>query len=150
MLFISSNIFVLLILYFSLSTNPLITGTTLFLYTLLVSIVIGHFINSWYAILLFLVYVGGILVLFIYVILVDSNLVYSKNFMWRSLSFFIYLYFSFRLFEINVIPSWVLISNQSVNMPRFFLSVLSSILLLVILLLVIIVASLGTSIKIEY
>nr|YP_010944728.1 NADH dehydrogenase subunit 6 [Teuthowenia megalops]WMC20826.1 NADH dehydrogenase subunit 6 [Teuthowenia megalops] len=70
--------------------QPLSLGFMLMLLTLFVSGLLSMFTFSWYGYLLFLVYIGGLLVMFMYVISLVPNLIFisSKVFMYLFMIFF--------------------------------------------------------------
>nr|YP_009408798.1 NADH dehydrogenase subunit 6 [Deroceras reticulatum]ASL05733.1 NADH dehydrogenase subunit 6 [Deroceras reticulatum] len=59
---------------FMLVGNPMMIGVLLLILSLFMVGQIGYIIGSWYAYILFLVYVGGLLVMFIYICMISSNL----------------------------------------------------------------------------
>nr|YP_004935041.1 NADH dehydrogenase subunit 6 [Siphonaria gigas]AEQ93908.1 NADH dehydrogenase subunit 6 [Siphonaria gigas] len=61
------------LLSFPMYKNPISLGGLLILMSLLLVSLIGLVSSTWYSYVLFLVYVGGLLVMFIYVCLVSSN-----------------------------------------------------------------------------
>nr|WMC20934.1 NADH dehydrogenase subunit 6 [Helicocranchia sp. n SB-2022] len=73
--------------------QPLSLGFMLSLLTLFISGLMGMIIFSWYGYLLFLVYIGGLLVMFMYVISLIPNLIFisSKVFMYTFVIFFGFL-----------------------------------------------------------
>lgn len=74
--------------------QPLRLGFILILNVMCVSGLIGFIIFSWYGYLLFLVYVGGLLVIFIYVISLVPNLIFLSN---KVMFYFFIIYFSYFL-----------------------------------------------------
>lgn len=62
-----------LIRIFVLVRRPMGVGVLLFILRLLIAVKIGLIIRSWYAYMLFLVYVGGLLVMFIYICIIRRN-----------------------------------------------------------------------------
>nr|ARH54036.1 NADH dehydrogenase subunit 6 [Tomoxia bucephala] len=61
-------------------THPLAMGGTLLMQTTLVALLLGNFApNFWFSYILFLVMVGGMLVLFIYMTSVASNEMFKTN-----------------------------------------------------------------------
>nr|YP_009093868.1 NADH dehydrogenase subunit 6 [Marisa cornuarietis]AIT57576.1 NADH dehydrogenase subunit 6 [Marisa cornuarietis] len=65
---------------FPLMMQPLSLGLVLMFSTLLMCILSGLFLSSWYAYILFLIYVGGLLVMFAYVAALMPNMLFmSKN-----------------------------------------------------------------------
>lgn len=82
--------------------QPLRLGFILMSIVFIVSVLIGIIIFRWYGYLLFLVYVGGILVIFIYVIRLIPNFIF--------LSGKVFLYF-FRIFFRFVIINFFLLKN---------------------------------------
>lgn len=61
--------------------HPLSMGLTLLTQTIIVSLIIGFFrFNYWFSYILFLVIIGGILVLFIYITRVASNEIFKYSY----------------------------------------------------------------------
>lgn len=60
-----------IILY--LSTTPIILGINILSMALLLSVTLASSIRSWYAFLVFLIYIGGILVIFAYFLALSPN-----------------------------------------------------------------------------
>lgn len=56
-----------------ISSSPVSLGISLFFTRVFVVIIIRIFFNIWYSYILFLVYIGGLLVLFIYMCIISSN-----------------------------------------------------------------------------
>lgn len=63
----------ILIFLFSFIYTPVSLGISLFLTRVFVVFLIRIFLCSWYRYILFLVYIGGMLVLFIYMCVISSN-----------------------------------------------------------------------------
>nr|YP_009710469.1 NADH dehydrogenase subunit 6 [Pontia daplidice]QFZ96424.1 NADH dehydrogenase subunit 6 [Pontia daplidice] len=105
-------------------TPPLKMGLMILIQTLLLSLLLGIYINTyWFSYILFLVFLGGLLVLFIYVSSVASN--EMMNF---SLKMKMYLLFSiimFILFSIFKMKNYYLfnnfINNEMNNFNEYFL-----------------------------
>nr|QHZ87463.1 NADH dehydrogenase subunit 6 [Sympetrum eroticum] len=67
-------------LLFSSMTHPMNMGITLLLQTLLMCILMGLMsYSSWFSYILFLVFLGGMLVLFIYMTSIASNEMFKKS-----------------------------------------------------------------------
>nr|WHS18951.1 NADH dehydrogenase subunit 6 [Argestina inconstans] len=67
-----SVIFISIIMFFI--NHPISMGLTILMQTLLISLLLGMLINSyWFSYILFLVFLGGLLVLFIYISSIASN-----------------------------------------------------------------------------
>nr|QGZ09976.1 NADH dehydrogenase subunit 6 [Eisenia nordenskioldi pallida] len=56
-----------------LAPTPIILGVNILLMSLLLSMVFASFISSWFAFLVFLIYVGGMLVMFAYFLALTPN-----------------------------------------------------------------------------
>lgn len=56
-----------------LASTPIILGINILIMALLLSLVFASFIRSWFAFLIFLIYVGGILVIFAYFLALTPN-----------------------------------------------------------------------------
>nr|UVW93562.1 NADH dehydrogenase subunit 6 [Rivularia auriculata] len=62
-----------------LMAQPLSLGFCIIMFTLLMCILINMFLSSWYAYILFLIYVGGLLVMFAYVAALIPNIMISMS-----------------------------------------------------------------------
>ena len=83
-------------LIFTRLLNPLSIGLTLLIQTLIISIITGIISYSfWFSYILFLIFIGGILVLFIYVASLASNEYFKLSFKQITLLFILTIYISF-------------------------------------------------------
>nr|QGZ10002.1 NADH dehydrogenase subunit 6 [Eisenia nordenskioldi nordenskioldi] len=71
-----------------LASTPIILGVNILIMSLLLSAVFASFISSWFAFLVFLIYVGGMLVMFAYFLALTPNLqmTNSNNIMYSMIS----------------------------------------------------------------
>jgi len=71
-----------------LASTPIILGINILIIALLLSATFASFIRSWFAFLIFLVYVGGILVIFAYFLALTPNqqITNSNNTVYRLIS----------------------------------------------------------------
>nr|YP_001382332.1 NADH dehydrogenase subunit 6 [Sepia esculenta]BAF73660.1 NADH dehydrogenase subunit 6 [Sepia esculenta] len=76
--------------------QPLSLGFMLMLNVMCISGLMGLLIFSWYGYLLFLVYVGGMLVMFMYIISLVPNLIFLSS---NVVLYFLVIYFSYFLFN---------------------------------------------------
>lgn len=60
-------------------TQPLTIGVAIIMATLFLCLLIACYIRSWYAYVLFLIYVGGLLVIFAYVIALSPNTIFKAE-----------------------------------------------------------------------
>nr|YP_009024184.1 NADH dehydrogenase subunit 6 [Nipponnemertes punctatula]AGL46762.1 NADH dehydrogenase subunit 6 [Nipponnemertes punctatula] len=75
--------------------QPLGMGGFLLLVAFLVSVYISTFFSSWFSMSLFLIYIGGMLVLFGYVVVLIPNFVFSaKGYFLSFFSLFFFFFFS--------------------------------------------------------
>lgn len=127
-------------------THPLAIVLALICFSLVVSLITGFFINSfWFRYILFLVIVGGILVVFIYITRVASNekFLFKYNFIYSIIFFFIIifpLYFFlknyFKRRDLNLI-SYENIINKFIIFPYCSIIALIIVYLLVTLIVVV-------------
>lgn len=106
LIFISSVILGSSILFF-LINQPLRIGLRLLLLSTFVSIFLGIVVSRWMGYVLFLVYVGGLLVIFGYIAVCSPNVLYRRNLIIRTMSFasaflFIAFVFIYRLSEFTI------------------------------------------------
>nr|UUG47456.1 NADH dehydrogenase subunit 6 [Ips nitidus] len=81
--------------------HPLALGSILFMQTSLAALASNYlFMNSWYSYILFLIMVGGMLILFIYMTSIASNEKFLMPSKWAITSIFIFfiIFFSFYIF----------------------------------------------------
>nr|YP_010718884.1 NADH dehydrogenase subunit 6 [Onychoteuthis compacta]WDQ44487.1 NADH dehydrogenase subunit 6 [Onychoteuthis compacta] len=93
--------------------QPLSLGFMLMLLTLCISGLVGMITFSWYGYLLFLVYIGGLLVMFMYVISLIPNLIFLSS---KVFSYFFFIFFMFMLANFFVSKDMI-----SVDMKDLFL-----------------------------
>nr|YP_009564775.1 NADH dehydrogenase subunit 6 [Henosepilachna vigintioctopunctata]QAY82226.1 NADH dehydrogenase subunit 6 [Henosepilachna vigintioctopunctata] len=90
--------------------HPLSLGFFILIQTILISITMGMFYNFWYSYILFLIMIGGLLILFIYMTSIASNEKFKTNF---------YLISSFSLIifstTVNLIQSNLNLNNFLFN-----------------------------------
>nr|YP_009236727.1 NADH dehydrogenase subunit 6 [Acraea rogersi]AMJ17191.1 NADH dehydrogenase subunit 6 [Acraea rogersi] len=104
-----SNLIFFLCLFMMFSNHPLAMGILILFQTLLLCILSGMLINTyWFSYILFLIFLGGLLVLFIYVSSIASNELFNINFSNKILfsisiflSFFSSLFLKNNLFWMN-------------------------------------------------
>nr|WEF74951.1 NADH dehydrogenase subunit 6 [Parnassius nomion] len=90
-MFLSSLIMMFSIMMFFFN-HPLSMGLLILLQTLLICLLSGMLINTyWFSYILFLVFLGGLLVLFIYVSSIASNEMFYNNFFMKLTLIFIFL-----------------------------------------------------------
>nr|ABM53210.1 NADH dehydrogenase subunit 6 [Cephalothrix rufifrons] len=96
MLFFQSVLFSLLILI-PIMVQPLSLGLIVMFVSIILSGMVGFMFISWFGFLLFLIYVGGLLVMFAYVVvLMPNNYFFSKNVLsYFLLSFLMISFISF-------------------------------------------------------
>nr|UBU96753.1 NADH dehydrogenase subunit 6 [Gyraulus sp. GE1] len=80
MLFFFSMLFSFILFSFSIYSSPVYFSILLFCSSVFVVLFLTIYLSSWYSYLLFLVYVGGLLVLFMYLCLMSSNEMLKKVF----------------------------------------------------------------------
>nr|UUG47469.1 NADH dehydrogenase subunit 6 [Ips shangrila] len=79
--------------------HPLSLGSILFLQTSLAALVSSFlFINSWYSYILFLIMIGGMLILFIYMTSIASNEKFLMPSMWKIFSSLMFIVASLSIY----------------------------------------------------
>nr|ALO71061.1 NADH deshydrogenase subunit 6 [Aleocharinae sp. 6 EF-2015] len=125
-MFMAMNFFLSLI--FLVLNHPMTMGLTLLLQTLIISLITG-FLNSnfWFSYILFLIMIGGMLVLFIYMTSIASNEMFSySNMILIMLFIFILLTISsFFLDSVLTSMSYTYIENNqshslNLNLIKYF------------------------------
>nr|YP_009113899.1 NADH dehydrogenase subunit 6 [Pupilla muscorum]AGC52864.1 NADH dehydrogenase subunit 6 [Pupilla muscorum] len=98
------------IMFFT-SEQPAALGGSLILMSFLSALSFSFMFSSWYGLMLFLIYVGGLLVLFMYVIMLSSNFILSFSLKTTIKGFFV-LMFMWALKNFNL-PSKILAESMS-------------------------------------
>nr|YP_010615473.1 NADH dehydrogenase subunit 6 [Dodona dipoea]WAT94143.1 NADH dehydrogenase subunit 6 [Dodona dipoea] len=115
------SLLVLIISIFMFFINhPLSMGMLILIQTLILCLLSGMLINTyWFSYILFLTFLGGLLVLFIYVSSIASNEIFSSNFFNKiSILLFFMIMFMMSIFFMNNL-NWMNINfNQEMN--KFF------------------------------
>nr|UUA64990.1 NADH dehydrogenase subunit 6 [Leguminivora glycinivorella] len=109
MMFLTFSMMMLSMFMFFL-THPLSMGLMILIQTVFICLLTGMMINTyWFSYILFLTFLGGLLVLFIYVSSIASNELFKNNFFFSKfiiisfcLIFFINLIFSYNLNWMNI------------------------------------------------
>nr|YP_010326892.1 NADH dehydrogenase subunit 6 [Tiracola aureata]UNP54141.1 NADH dehydrogenase subunit 6 [Tiracola aureata] len=100
--------------------NPLSMGLMILIQTLLTCLMTGMLIKTyWFSYILFLTFLGGLLVLFIYVSSIASNEMFKPMINFKKLTFFlfVFIYLIFNIYMNNI--SWLNLSMNS-DMDNFF------------------------------
>nr|YP_009441757.1 NADH dehydrogenase subunit 6 [Vincenzellus ruficollis]AOY39302.1 NADH dehydrogenase subunit 6 [Vincenzellus ruficollis] len=116
-------------LMFLFLTHPLSAGLILLIQTMIISLITGNFfINYWFSYILFLIMIGGMLILFIYMTSIASNEKFSFKYkiLFPLTSFLIIIMFPLIFFYLNLnimnnenmIFNQLLLMNSSLN--KFF------------------------------
>ena len=98
------------VLIFPLIAQPLSLGLSIMVATLFMCMLRAIFISSWYAYILFLIYVGGLLVIFAYVAALSPNMLFSGI---NTIIFFlcvsiplVYIFSSYAFLDLRVITTF--------------------------------------------
>nr|YP_010454117.1 NADH dehydrogenase subunit 6 [Inioteuthis japonica]QXJ42107.1 NADH dehydrogenase subunit 6 [Inioteuthis japonica] len=116
------SLLLMISLGFSLSSvsmmviQPLSLGFMLMNMVFVVSVLTSIIIFNWYGYLLFLVYVGGMLVMFMYVISLIPNFIFVSG---KVFFYFFSIFFSFMMMNFFVMKDMVKVSNNSVFMFNY-------------------------------
>nr|YP_010372468.1 NADH dehydrogenase subunit 6 [Parantica swinhoei]UPA56422.1 NADH dehydrogenase subunit 6 [Parantica swinhoei] len=114
--------FSLIIIYFSMImlfiNHPLSMGLLILIQTLLLCIISGMIINTyWFSYILFLIFLGGLLVLFIYVSSIASNEMFK--FINFNIFIFIFIFIMFSSIMYNLNLKWLIFFFND-EMMNFF------------------------------
>nr|YP_010326853.1 NADH dehydrogenase subunit 6 [Athetis thoracica]UNP54107.1 NADH dehydrogenase subunit 6 [Athetis thoracica] len=118
--FILSLMLIIISFFMLFLNNPISMGLMILIQTLLTCLLSGMLIKTyWFSYILFLTFLGGLLVLFIYVSSIASNELFKSLINFKKLFFFfILLMFFIQIIYINNI-SWMNFSINS-DMDNFF------------------------------
>nr|YP_010627084.1 NADH dehydrogenase subunit 6 [Tremoctopus violaceus]ATR85799.1 NADH dehydrogenase subunit 6 [Tremoctopus violaceus]WBK26775.1 NADH dehydrogenase subunit 6 [Tremoctopus violaceus] len=131
--------------------QPLSLGFVILLLSFFMSVMISFFVYSWYGFVLFLVYVGGLLVMFMYIISLIPNLIFlskglvgyflvSTSIFMLTMSLFIYNYLDFYCLSEDMLGVKSLsmgMSSMLMGYYNFFLYIFMGLVLLLVLISVI-------------
>nr|YP_010273952.1 NADH dehydrogenase subunit 6 [Bulinus nasutus]QYJ56655.1 NADH dehydrogenase subunit 6 [Bulinus nasutus] len=82
----------LLMVMFSVCITPIPLGIVLFFTSVFVVFLMSILLSSWYGYILFLVYVGGLLVLFMYMCIMSSNMSFFSSYYFMVLPLLMMVY----------------------------------------------------------
>nr|YP_009826314.1 NADH dehydrogenase subunit 6 [Argonauta nodosus]QCI56212.1 NADH dehydrogenase subunit 6 [Argonauta nodosus] len=115
--------------FFILLIQPLSLGIMILLVNICFSMLIGYFSFSWYGYILFLIYVGGLMVMFMYIISLIPNLIFfSKGvFMYLFLSMMMFLFINYYsmfdyYFYMNLKDSMMELKGMSMGFSSILMS----------------------------
>nr|ACT88818.1 NADH dehydrogenase subunit 6 [Pieris rapae] len=121
--FLTMMIFISFVMLFS--KHPLKMGLMIITQTLILSLILGVYINTyWFSYILFLVFLGGLLVLFIYVSSIASN--EMMNFSFKMKLFFLLMINMMMILSILKMKNYFnfidnFINNEMNEMTNYFL-----------------------------
>nr|UYC28642.1 NADH dehydrogenase subunit 6 [Pieris rapae] len=121
--FLTMMIFISFVMLFS--KHPLSMGLMIITQTLILSLILGMYINTyWFSYILFLVFLGGLLVLFIYVSSIASN--EMMNFSFKMKLFFLLMINMMMILSILKMKNYFnfidnFINNEMNEMTNYFL-----------------------------
>nr|QXJ42185.1 NADH dehydrogenase subunit 6 [Rossia sp. GS-2021] len=96
--------------------QPLSLGFMLMSMVLCMSILMGMVIFSWYGYLLFLIYVGGMLVMFAYVISLIPNFIFISS---KVVLYFFSIFFGFVLMNFFIIKDMIGVEAKDIMMFNY-------------------------------
>nr|YP_009743660.1 NADH dehydrogenase subunit 6 [Euspira pila]QIE11964.1 NADH dehydrogenase subunit 6 [Euspira pila] len=117
------------IFMFPLMAQPLSLGLSIMLSTLLMCMLTATLISSWYSYILFLIYVGGLLVMFAYVSALSPNVLFSGAgalLLFLVLSFLLSISLYFYMFSDTSIISYSYLYPQMKSLKIYGTQLVSS------------------------
>nr|AXS65110.1 NADH dehydrogenase subunit 6 [Coleoptera sp. 7 KM-2017] len=100
---------------FILLKHPLSMGITLLMKTIIITLTMGFFnMNYWYSYILFLIMIGGMLVLFIYMTSIASNEMFFPSI--KILCFIIFMMMIMLILYFSLDHFYILLNNMIENM----------------------------------
>nr|UXC95399.1 NADH dehydrogenase subunit 6 [Megaustenia imperator imperator] len=132
--------------------NPMSIGFVLFFMSLMVVISMSFYTSTWYGYMLFLVYIGGLLVMFIYICMISSNFRLGEGYinLWEVMFLLTLMFMVLSSYSFN--QKLMLFSSLGINgvtLPFFLFLSLGVYLLICFLIIINIIFSGGVSLKIE-
>nr|YP_009307944.1 NADH dehydrogenase subunit 6 [Eusyllis blomstrandi]AOR87117.1 NADH dehydrogenase subunit 6 [Eusyllis blomstrandi] len=121
------------------AVSPLSLGIWIIIITLMAGVTLSFFMLSWYPLLVFLIYVGGLLVMFAYFVAIQPNqqLGFFKMMMTTMIS---YSYLTIILYNKTFTPSFFLMSFYNISMVmmsvNFYIITLLALMLFMLLIVV--------------
>nr|YP_010890216.1 NADH dehydrogenase subunit 6 [Conus virgo]WJJ70313.1 NADH dehydrogenase subunit 6 [Conus virgo] len=126
LLIISLTFSTLLIL--PMMSQPLSLGLVVMVSTLFMCLVSGMTISAWYGYILFLIYVGGLLVMFAYVAALSPNVLFGKLTPLLSLIMFfpfLFMFFYFYFFKDSSYLSFEFSSSKLMHLKMYGVELIS-------------------------
>nr|YP_010565468.1 NADH dehydrogenase subunit 6 [Parakontikia atrata]UZA66410.1 NADH dehydrogenase subunit 6 [Parakontikia atrata] len=95
---------IFLLLFIQVSSSTFFFGVFILLFCFLVALFLSIFNLLWYSFLFFLIYVGGVLVLFFYILSLNSNpnMGLNLSFFNPYILFFLFFFFILMCFQLNI------------------------------------------------
>nr|ADO60544.1 NADH dehydrogenase subunit 6 [Drilaster sp. BMNH 840462] len=107
-------------LIFLFTSHPLSMGLILLIQTLMISLITGLMsINYWFSYILFIIMIGGMLVLFIYMTSIASNEKFSHNNKILIIMMLFILLITFMLMSDQFINYMLSVNSTPINNPSF-------------------------------
>nr|YP_009019864.1 NADH dehydrogenase subunit 6 [Helicoverpa punctigera]AHJ91283.1 NADH dehydrogenase subunit 6 [Helicoverpa punctigera]AZL93716.1 NADH dehydrogenase subunit 6 [Helicoverpa punctigera]AZL93729.1 NADH dehydrogenase subunit 6 [Helicoverpa punctigera] len=111
---IFSILLIMISIYMYMLNNPLSMGLMILFQTLLSCLLTGMLIKTyWFSYILFLTFLGGLLVLFIYVSSIASNEMFKSTFNLKKISLFLLMFLIMIQFIYNNNMYWMNLSSNS-------------------------------------
>nr|AML26518.1 NADH dehydrogenase subunit 6 [Staphylinidae sp. BMNH 1274674] len=116
-------------LIFIMMNHPMTLGVILLIQTIMISMITGQLtMNFWFSYILFLIMIGGMLVIFIYMTSIASNesFNFSNTLFFIMLILFIFfimsisLFDNFYIFMISNLSETLFIKNNNFNLMKYF------------------------------
>lgn len=141
MIIILISINLLLSIIFTLLNHPISIGIILFIQTCLISLLTGIInFNWWFRYILFLIIIGGILILFIYITRIASNekfkITINLPLIFLFISFLLFRFFILEIYELESFNSLYELEfnlNKFINFPNLLIIFLIIIYLFIVL-----------------
>nr|QVX31175.1 NADH dehydrogenase subunit 6 [Gesiella jameensis] len=120
LLIMSSSIFIAMSLSVMMLTTPIFMGIWMLLTALMSTILISNFLKSWFALLIFLIYIGGMLVMFAYFSSLTPN-----QFLNTKFTFITFLMLMIMFSSTKIINHKYININNTIQMQEIYTNFLS-------------------------
>nr|UBD09487.1 NADH dehydrogenase subunit 6 [Cydalima perspectalis]WEV93785.1 NADH dehydrogenase subunit 6 [Cydalima perspectalis] len=116
-----SSLIILFSIFMLFLSHPLSMGLMILLQTMLTCLLSGILTSTyWFSYILFLTFLGGLLVLFIYVSSIASNEMFKISFKMKILFFFILIFIIFNSIMYMYNMKWLNFNINNTEMKNFF------------------------------
>nr|YP_073353.1 NADH dehydrogenase subunit 6 [Graptacme eborea]AAT98402.1 NADH dehydrogenase subunit 6 [Graptacme eborea] len=113
------SMFFSMFLFVPLVINPMVLGLMIIMLSFMVSLIVSFSVSSWFGYILYLIYIGGMLVMFCYICAITPS---TKHFKKTIPFFLLFMLLTMVLFLFNLYLLWFFSSDFIISESKFPMS----------------------------